>query len=838
MARSFHKIGKAGVWEKLQICDYSDGEKRFWKSPPEYYPADDENYLVGLGQAWEQHRAEGVSYYIEKLPEGYATFQTKQASGGSQVYKRLFGHPTGKYYDSIPKFTPHFLWLMGGMEGNCKCHLCNKGQAAITSRPKKQPREVYDPSIIREPRLYRPATDGNDSEVRRGIAFGRSRRDVKISKGPYAVDEEGTEDVYKTFIKRLLGAKNSKRGIDQDIEELSSLDWRAEHHTDGSKLMARRLTQIEHQPSFLPRLGEVVLWCTNLRHGYMLKFNHDLSVYMIYSRKKRRFIEYPRWRAGVVASTPPAWDPLNDPVDYQDVLHPAPTKTSLNVGGYRVETLPNPNDPVQKSASKQYKWLPLRCIRPLYHWHAMMHGLPKDLLHESISYALTSSTSISLLEKFKATGLWPFAAIHCKGVYLGPELITIGDSVRLSPEKPVEDCSDVLRVESIRLNLEQLEPVHAEAESPTIAKSSWVSLAGSTYTSDVRRAYRRDGTPIEVPPSEFQTVLKAFGTSECGSWYYLNNPRRRCMVSHEQVLGRLYEPSAVRLWTSEAAKSDAQTPLEKRKPSLNYDIQGIRLARQIATHTDARLGPPNGEEISWFWADTRAEGLALESINGHEVGKYWHVRDKKTLDLWHTQMRIINGERVSISEVSAFVPSSAITGGTRGRKAGSKLFNGRVVNPGDPEYAAAVAQSAKPKASSQMAGAAMVSSTEESDDQDDDDDDVDLDDPATALARWQISDAPTGVDLQQPEASTSSSEPDEQPLQAILQPVQAPKRPPTKSEIMSNAAREAAGDDSADEFEDDWYNAPLPPARGGTDESSGGDYSGDEGRGDSPDSAW
>lgn len=71
--------------------------------------------------------------------------------GPNITYKRLFGHPGGRYYDSAIRYQPHFLWLMGGMEGNCECHLCTgkkkppvARESKVLSLPPKllQPREV------------------------------------------------------------------------------------------------------------------------------------------------------------------------------------------------------------------------------------------------------------------------------------------------------------------------------------------------------------------------------------------------------------------------------------------------------------------------------------------------------------------------------------------------------------------------------------------------------------------------------------------------------------------------------------------------------------------------
>jgi hypothetical protein len=75
-----------------------------------------------------------VNYYLEKLPDGYALFETDRTGGEGQSYKRLFGHPTGKYYDSAKRFEVHFKWLMNRMEGDCECVLCSSKKPPVVRR--------------------------------------------------------------------------------------------------------------------------------------------------------------------------------------------------------------------------------------------------------------------------------------------------------------------------------------------------------------------------------------------------------------------------------------------------------------------------------------------------------------------------------------------------------------------------------------------------------------------------------------------------------------------------------------------------------------------------------
>jgi Transcription-silencing protein Clr2/Transcription-silencing protein, cryptic loci regulator Clr2 len=823
----FLKIGKKGRWEKRTIESISDGERRHWPGKPTYRPSPDENYLIKLAEIWNEKdgiKIPGVQWYIDKLPDGYATFETDQP-GGSQVYKRLFGHPSGRFFDSIPTFTDHFLWLMGGMEGDCNCKLCGKKAAAPPVHRNRAPRNAVDPSKIMPTRHARqlPLGDGGSStrdSSATGIAAGRARRDVKQSGAPYAQDEEGTEDVFKHFVKRVEGAKDDKRGIDVDIEEKYSLDWRAEHEHDGvgSDLLPAFLTQIEHQHSFIPRVGELVLWCANFLDGHYLMLNTKTSQYMYYSFEQEAWHGFPDWRAGTVTAVPCAIT-QNGPVDFPDILDAPSKKTSENTAGFRVETLPDPNDPFNKGMSKQYRFVPLRNIRPLSHWQSLLRRVPEKKIHTSIRNAFTCMTSISLVEKFKAVGQWPAASIFCKGVYLGAELIIVGDTIRLLPSKPGNQCRDVMIVESVRLNLEDMKPEHVYPNSPFLCSRSSITFVGRAFTLDKDRQYEMPTEeeiddevqqvvfPKPLPLDQVKTLFRPVGTAEYGQWYELHPTRQRYEVSHDQVLGRLHEADAVRLWTCQLQHKPKRARRPKHEPLMWFDMAGITAGRQYAARTDDRAPEPQGQELSWFWADTRAEALAVETFNGVEVGKYHDVRNKATLNTWNAQMQILNGRPIT-NEVLKF--ATLPVAGTRGRKPGSRLHNGKVIYPGDPEYEAVFASSRqsedeiKPRPNSNMAGAALASADEEDygvEDEDGNDELINV----TGLAG--------GVDM----------------LQQFMEqlPKQAPKkdkRPLSKVQIMQSVEDGNELDDYASQEEEAWLHEPLPPARGGTEESETGDY--------------
>ncbi|RMZ81552.1 hypothetical protein DV737_g2492, partial [Chaetothyriales sp. CBS 132003] len=839
-SQTFTKIGKSGTWKKLVVEDISDGEQRYWPSPP-YRPSSEEVYLATLGEAWARDTGQaqsGINYFVDRLPSGYGSFHLEKAgSGGSIVYKRVFGHPSGRYYDSAKRFAVHFLWLMTGMSGNCTCVLCNPTDTAhlshrprggLAAQPAKKRRNVVD--VLNMPH-HRPskklAPEEGGSSTREssatGIATGRSRREARQPGGVVAVDEEGTEDVYKKFLQQLERAKDSVRGIDFDFEEDSSIDWRAEHECSGlgSDQLQRYLTQVQHQHSFVPRVGELVLWCPNFPDHHHLVLNHQTGRYMFYSFEQVAWHGYPEWRAGVVTAVPTKVT-QNGTIDFPDILDTPPKTTALSTSGFRVETFPDPNNELDKSASKQYKFVPLRNIRPLSHWQILLRKLPEKDISPSIKHALTCMTTISLVEKVKAVGRWPSAHIMCKAVYLGAELITTGDVIRLAPQGLTRIYSDVMIVESIRLNLDEIQSEHVLPSSQLLCTRSSITFVGIAYSLAVPAdqdvsAELHIIKPTPVASDIVKTYFRPVGSTEYGEWYHLHDSHQRFEVSHDQVLGRLYEADAVRLWTGQLQHKLEREQRRAEKPCLSFDAAGILTARRYATQTDNRIPEPSDDEFRWFLADNRAQALDVASFNGIEVGNYDPVRTKATLEYWKAQMAILNGKTRSSATsgyVSFDVLPSYFGDGRRGRKPGSKVVNGRVVFPGDPNYPGARPggeteseegddededEDVKPVPTSAMAGAALTLTDEEGSEAIEDD--IDGANMAQKPVRKM-----SGTGLKK-----SISQPDR-------------KESLTRGEIAQSveAAEEfdREGDMHVDQEDDD----PWPAARGGTEESDGGDY--------------
>ena len=710
----------------------------------------------------------------------------------------------------------------------------------------------------------------------------------------YAVDKEGTEDVYKDAMRRLYQNCDSKRGAEVDIFEEDSIDWKAEC---GS--LPVHLTKIAQQHAFIPRIGELVLWFQYFPDEHFLMQDPKDGFYKFYSFDMKEYHGFPDWCCGVVTQVPTSSQGINS-TDFRDILEDPKKNLALNNAGFRVETLPDPNG-WNKSASKRYQYVSLRHIRPLSHWQVMLEGINEKRWHPSIKNALTCMTSVSLVKKWRVNGEWPNAMIRCKACYLGSELIVVGDTVRIMPSRKEHlnpetgrKVTDVLVITSIRLNLFDAKDEHVSAESPYLSSRSLITFVGHAYTLDLRRDYtlpspedmsqRNEIASITVPtPVDAETVKYLFrpvNTGDYGAWYPLHSPYKRYEISQDRALGRLHEADAVRLWTGLSQIANG-TPT---KPTLSYDLPGIISARTYATATNNRIPdptPPN--HTTWHWTDTRTQSLGLATVNGQAVAQYDDTRDRSNLAFWRNQLKTIAG--VPVAELEK-VSGSLRLAGTRGRKPGSKLVNGKIVLPGDD-----VASSdedgtdrdlgrrrASTKVHSQMAGAAYASTDDDAmpgdigaeerrtsnqtssmdldrrDDvidlsQDEDasrsngtsedgtSDDDDNNDPqnllaafgATPSSKYQAG-AARSHDRTASLSQTSSTSQHAQPTSKQKQAKQQQRKPKPLSKAMIMESVETGHDlQLVDDDDDDFaFLDAVPLARGGTEESEGGDYRDDD----------
>lgn len=271
--------------------------------------------------------------------------------------------------------------------------------------------------------------------------------------------------------------------------------------------------------------------------------------------------------------------------------------------------MPPPNQP-NKSLSLRYVYVPMQHIRPLAFWKEVLNGVQNP--HESLVNAQTVMATAALVGRRRFKGNWPNASIFCSGIYIGSEFIQEEDLIRLAASTGC--VTDIMEVRQIKLSFNNLQ---ASSSSPE-AENSGIFFAGKAFTVDPAKAFSDSGGPC-----------RADVYPDYGSLYWLHDPNRLYKVSLAKVLGRCFEPDAMRLWFP-------TLPANNPSAVLTQGMRGIIDARNFSTKTDKRLQPGQ----AWFWADTRMQALDLHSLNGVEASSHDRLREDK-LEAGQKALRVL-----------------------------------------------------------------------------------------------------------------------------------------------------------------------------------------------------
>lgn len=361
-----------------------------------------------------------------------------------------------------------------------------------------------------------------------------------------------------------------------------------------------------------------------------------------------------KWEAGLVTQLP------QEPVGIPDLDAEPMKERQVTFSGYRVEPISDIAEPDKeddnvkkkryeeddKSWSKRYTYVPLHQLRPFVFYRELLKGLKPVDYHPTIAHTLKTMCSLSLVERYHFKGNWPSATVFCKGVYLGSELVMVGDTVRLLPpgDKNPPGITDAMRVTSIKcklIHLDALEnpeynPVHNADRTFDVC----VHIAGMAYTQDPSRS-----CPTESPISGNSGVLPS-GLAGYGEWYPLHGTNKRWEVPFSQVAGRLIEAEAAEKWF--AATDPTQVPAARfaainnstasqdastfEKIDISLGIRGLCKARAYSKTHDKRIELNIGK--SWFWADTRIEQLDLREVNGTPVTDHLYGAPARDVSAW------------------------------------------------------------------------------------------------------------------------------------------------------------------------------------------------------------
>ena len=436
------------------------------------------------------------------------------------------------------------------------------------------------------------------SSAAKSLGLGRPSKKLGPST-PIWTDEERTPDVIRTMIDQLKRERRLKRDIDESL----SMDWRAER-----RILPRLLEALPKQPSFVPRVGELVLFVPELEAGAEICIEDDTDEHKVFVRGA--FKGHPRWQAGVVAQG--AQVQLRNITEGQEKKH-------STLSGFRIEPLPALGSD-DKTASKRFRYVPLHWVRPFTFWPQILKGVPESNWHETVRNALAANNTFSLVERYEFKGKWPQAKVLCRGVFRGAELWVEGDAVRIVHDKE-QNITDVLHIDSVVLELTNLDQTTDNDDDDRHPYNSSVHLLGQMYTTDPSRAMPE--SPEPVPKALEQSLPKGMHGYR---WYCRHDMNHRSKVPLTKVLGRCFEAEAMRLWF----------PSEVN-PSLNPGLSGYEFARNYAKQQDNRIMP----EKQLYWADSRGDALDIKELNGVLLSSHDPERDQEKLDDWASATKML-----------------------------------------------------------------------------------------------------------------------------------------------------------------------------------------------------
>ena len=421
--------------------------------------------------------------------------------------------------------------------------------------------------------------------------------------------------------------------LNDEYRENMNMDWRTEN-----KLLSEAITKTTSQRAWLPRLGEIVLYVRDLQ-GEICR-DDDSKSYRVFDLGKNEFVGDPLWEAGVVSQVP------EEDVQLQDILGETEKQYNVTYSGFRVEPLP---DPLRKNKrlSKQYKYIAAHHLRPFVFWSELLSAIPPAEWHSTIDHAITIQSSISLFGKHRFKGVWPTADLHCHGMYIGSELICIGDAVRLTPSTRATNSNvvtDVLHITTIKLHMTNLDKAGSDDADDGHPYNSTIQVFGKAYTVDPSRSW--SAAPLTAQEMS-QTLPQSMTTYQ--GWHPLHNPQLFFQIGFSRILSRLYEEEAMGLWFPAAAapeeadhnslfiNGDGPSATSLQADHLSQGLPGLSRGRELSKARDTRMLP----DKSFLWTSSRGETLDIATMNGISLSKYDVERDDEQLDIWKRAAKVL-----------------------------------------------------------------------------------------------------------------------------------------------------------------------------------------------------
>ncbi|KAK5111937.1 hypothetical protein LTR85_011684 [Meristemomyces frigidus] len=669
----------------IPIQPGSDGDGRR-RPKTDDFTRNDDYYLERIAtDKWAKDLGlpTGATYRLDRLPNGYAGYEKARGNDSKHVDRYVYGHPKG-VFRSLNEFYPHFKQLMDHHHTfGCPCKLCtgtgskkgpgmvqsgSSGNASLASGSPAQPSPYFaqpQPPASKPQQRASASASAQPQDAPSAVPRGRPRQGLEgLAQGKpdpsplkpprrKQADEEGTPDVYRTLIDKLKAAGPESK-VDEPIVETMSPDWRA-----GHAMLLSLLKEWKELPSYVPRQGELVLFVRHLGPNETLGWGSTAQTYRIIDLNSMTWVEKPKWEAGVVTQMP------TEEVTDDDLFSiPASKQHSVVNSGFRIEPLSLPNS-VSKQYTKQHKYVPLHATRPLALWKECLHGLHEKEWHPTVRHALTVTNTCCVIGRYHFKGTWPEATIFAQGIYIGPELVAVGDAVRLHSRRgDQQTVTDVMIITAIKMRLVNLDEASDDDYDEGHPYNTCIHVSGRTYTQDPRRSF--DG--VGKVPIQSDSPLLPRSMQELGVWYYVCDPRKRMArieVPYQRVIGRCYDSAALEAWFSapegmpppgSGFQAVNAKPIIKINDGVeNADISrgliGILEARKYSEEHDIRIDKAAGK--TWYWADTRIEALDLHEINGRYVGIKDDNRSREQMDDWRTALKALDGKKGGLEEYHA-----------------------------------------------------------------------------------------------------------------------------------------------------------------------------------------
>ena len=209
----------------------------------------------------------------------------------------------------------------------------------------------------------------------------------------------------------------------------------------------------------------------------------------------------------------------------------------LHLSGYLIEPFADFLCP-EKDATVASLYVPTRHIYPFAYAIELHKGLHAREYHGSIYSAMERMCNFSLVYQQYIKGQWPGAILYFAGIYLGAELIVVGDAVRIRSEILEKRCHEIMIVKSIKLKYNDLEPEDDGSVTGEKFGLRRLLFRGYGYTTDPDHINRGD----EVPFSEEFAVHKAMRQQQKSvTWYRIGKPGQEMEVDFSRIIGRLFE---------------------------------------------------------------------------------------------------------------------------------------------------------------------------------------------------------------------------------------------------------------------------------------------------------